>query len=153
MIARERVTCLLIFIRCIKSHRGCLGRCVTDPACAHVPTVAQNAVQWTVPGRQACHHAGLNTKYSIPHFRCPTRRLRLWRLNKLHQDHGTLESEQMADSNVHMQSLNSCQIHEWLPSFRDLAYKTEIVELPQSWLVYLTADGVYVEEDSKAVSL
>lgn len=51
-----------------------------------------------------------------------------------------------------MQALKSCQINEWLPSFGNLAYKTEIVQLPGPWANFLTSDGVYVNEGSKAVS-
>lgn len=50
-----------------------------------------------------------------------------------------------------MQALENCQISKWLPSFGNLAYRTEIIELPPVWGIFLTADGVFVDDASKAV--
>ena len=50
-----------------------------------------------------------------------------------------------------MQALKACQINAWLPLFKHLAYKTEIIELPLSWTEFLTADRVFVEDASRAV--
>jgi len=46
----------------------------------------------------------------------------------------------------------NCQMSSWLAGCKVHAYRTELIELPESFLSYLTADRVYVSESSKAVS-
>ena len=52
-----------------------------------------------------------------------------------------------------VQSLVECQINSWLPHFKAFAYKTELIVLAQSWKNFLTADRVFVDDQSHAVSL
>ena len=50
-------------------------------------------------------------------------------------------------------SLKNFQINSWLKDFKPHTYKTEILELPQTWCLQLTADGVFVDSSSKAVRM
>lgn len=52
-----------------------------------------------------------------------------------------------------VQSLVECQTNTWLQHFKAFAYKTELITLPQSWKNFLTADRVFVGDQSHAVSL
>ena len=49
-------------------------------------------------------------------------------------------------------ALLNCQLSSWFPSCKTHAYKTELIELSEAFLKYLTEDGVFVSELSQAVS-
>lgn len=52
---------------------------------------------------------------------------------------------------MHVQQLLNCQVPAWLPSFQHVAYKTRLIDLPQDFVDFLVADGVYLPEGSAAV--
>lgn len=45
----------------------------------------------------------------------------------------------------------SCQFGEWYPQFRDVAFRSRVVELPAAFAQYLVEDGVYLTDNSCAV--
>lgn len=45
----------------------------------------------------------------------------------------------------------SCQFGEWYPKFRDVAFRSRIVELPAAFAQYLVEDGVHLADNSNAV--
>jgi hypothetical protein len=48
--------------------------------------------------------------------------------------------------------LLACMISSWYPQFKHVTFKTSILSLPQEFVDYLVADGVYLPADSEAVS-
>ena len=53
---------------------------------------------------------------------------------------------------MHIQQLLNCQISKWSPQFRQVTYKTKLIDLPADFVDYLTADGIFLPEGSAAVS-
>ncbi|CAL8471972.1 g11514 [Coccomyxa elongata] len=45
----------------------------------------------------------------------------------------------------------SCQFGEWYPQFRDVAFRSRVVELPAAFAQYLVEDGVYLADNSCAL--
>jgi hypothetical protein len=45
-----------------------------------------------------------------------------------------------------------CQFGSWYPQFAHLAIRSIIIQLPPAFVEYLVQDGVFVSDDSKAVS-
>ena len=45
----------------------------------------------------------------------------------------------------------ACQYSRWYPAYRHLAYRSQIVDLPQDFTDYLQQDGVFVDSGSQAV--
>ena len=48
-------------------------------------------------------------------------------------------------------SIISCQFGQWYPSFRDIAFRSKVIELPAAFVKYLVDDGVFLAADSNAV--
>jgi len=46
----------------------------------------------------------------------------------------------------------NCQIGSWYAAFEHVTYRTRLIELPNTFVEYLLADGVYLPERSAAVS-
>ena len=54
---------------------------------------------------------------------------------------------------MYIQQLLNCQISKWSPQFRQVTYRTKLIDLPANFVNYLTADGIFLPEGSAAVSL
>ncbi|KAK9905753.1 hypothetical protein WJX75_005749 [Coccomyxa subellipsoidea] len=48
-------------------------------------------------------------------------------------------------------SIISCQFGQWYPSFRDIAFRSKVIELPAAFVKYLVDDGVFLAADSNAL--
>ena len=53
---------------------------------------------------------------------------------------------------MHIQQLLNCQISKWSPHFRQVTYRTKLIDLTADFVSYLTADGIFLPEGSAAVS-
>lgn len=52
-----------------------------------------------------------------------------------------------------VEDVDACQFSAWYPAFKDVAFTSRMLELPADFIAYLVQDGVFLPEDSKAVSI
>ena len=45
----------------------------------------------------------------------------------------------------------ACQFSRWYPAYQHLAYRSQVIDLPQDFTDYLQQDGIFVPSGSQAV--
>ena len=45
----------------------------------------------------------------------------------------------------------ACQFSRWYPAYQHLAYRSQVMDLPQDFTDYLQEDGIFVPSGSQAV--